>query len=128
MINLLRLAFAIRTHEGWYPAGSEKAPEGSRSWRNHNPGNLRNSPFQNGQDGGYATFEDECTGFAALITDIYEKCVGDTSTGLNERSTLAELIEVYAPRADGNNTDAYIEDVVKLTGISADTPLSTFVE
>ena len=111
---------AIIKHEGWLPANEERKFNGSRSFRNNNPGNLRSSPFENGKDGGYSTFTNVDIGRKALVWDLKKKSIGETSTGLSGESTLADLIRVYAPVSDGNKTDAYIQAVMTATGLRHD--------
>ena len=114
--NLEQLIKAIINHEGWFKPRPEEGYAGSRSWRNKNPGNLRYSKFQNGTDGGYATFESVEIGRKALRWDITQKIKGNTVTGLNGESTIEDLIHVYAPPGDNNNTAAYVRSVEEKTG------------
>jgi hypothetical protein len=89
------LADAIMRREGW--------SAGSRSERNRNPGNLRDSPYANGHDAdGYATFAGMVEGYTGLCADLRRKFSGRNTHGLNGDSTLLQLFEVYAP-ADDNN-------------------------
>jgi hypothetical protein len=117
------LMLAMAEHEGWHPIGKNGFASGSRSYRNHNPGNLRASPFACGNDGGYAVFRSDMVGFMALHWDLMQKAKGNTSTGLGPKSTLRDLIHVWAPPSDGNNSDAYVQSVSKKSGISADATL-----
>jgi len=92
------LADSIMTFEGW--------KQGSRSWRNRNPGNLR--PFKSGQedDGdGYRVFASLAEGWQALLDDLNSKFGG--SHGLTPTSPLIDLFNVYAPAGDANNPSAY---------------------
>jgi hypothetical protein len=63
------------------------------------------------------------------LTDLGNKCTGHTTTGLKPTSTLAELINVWAPPSDGNDPHAYCAFVVswirRATGrnITAQSPL-----
>lgn len=118
-----RLMLAMSEHEGWYPTGTNGFPDGSRAYRNHNPGNLRASPFECGTAGGYAVFRSDFVGFMALHWDLMQKAKGNTTTGLGPESTLRDLINVWAPPGDGNNSEAYVQSVVQKSGISADTKL-----
>ena len=111
---------AIIKHEGWLPANEERKFNGSRSFRNNNPGNLRSSPFANGKAGNFATFANAEIGRKALVWDLKKKSIGETRTGLTGESTLADLIRVYAPESDGNKTDAYIQAVMNETGLKHD--------
>lgn len=122
-----RLMAAIAAHEGWYPVGSAEYPEGSFSYRNHNPGNLRSSPFSIGTRGGYAVFKDDATGWKALEYDITQKAKGQTVTRLGPKSTLRDLIFVYAPPSDNNNSEKYLADVMKMTGLEEGTTLESLL-
>ena len=112
-----RLISAITEHEGWYALGSSLSPSGSRSYRHHNPGNLRSSPFQCGEADGYAIFKYDEIGRLALHFDILKKAAGQTSTKLGPDSTLRDLIFTYAPASDNNDSEAYLRDVVQKTGV-----------
>lgn len=114
---------AIAEHEGWMPPSEKNGFKGSRSYRNHNPGNLRSSPFAHSTDGGYAVFANDFVGFNALQWDLLQKSRGNTVTGLNGKSTLRELIYVWAPPSDSNDTEAYIRSVVRATGLPESTSL-----
>lgn len=118
-----RLMAAIAAHEGWYPVGSAEYPDGSIAYKNHNPGNLRSSPFEIGKKNGYSVFKSDAVGFWALEYDITQKAKGNTVTKLTGASTLRDLIFVYAPPGDNNNSEAYLAEVVKNTGLSESTLL-----
>lgn len=118
-----RLMMAISEHEGWIPPSEKNGYKASRSYRNHNPGNLRSSPFSHSIDGGYAVFANDFVGFNALQWDLLQKARGNTVTGLNGKSTLRELIYKWAPPTDSNDTEAYIRSVVRATGLSESTSL-----
>lgn len=102
---------AIATFEGWFLPNSKQNPEGSISWRNKNPGNLRSSPFEAGKRYGYSYFNSDLIGWLALQWDIMQKAKGNTSTSLNGLSSLLEFCEVWAPEADGNDPMRYAEFV-----------------
>lgn len=125
---ILKLARAIVEHEGWSPQTNAGASvtQPSVSYRNHNGGNLRASPFALGTRNGFAFFVDDNTGFFALVWDLWKKCKGETSTGLTGESSLVHLISKYAPPAE-NDTNAYVEAVCKATGFPPLKQLKTFV-
>jgi len=56
-------------------------------------------------------------GFAAARWDIMQKARGNTSTGLNGESTLAEMLAVWAPISDGNDVGRYVENVCYMSGL-----------
>jgi hypothetical protein len=99
------LADAIMSFEGWIPKGENNAiPNGSRSWRNRNPGNLR--PFAAGQARdaeNYRVFNSLVDGFSALIADLSHKLQIDFAP----TNTLLEVMNKYAPVGDSNNPTQY---------------------
>lgn len=128
MFKMERLIFAMATHEGWTPKGFDGNVDGSRSYRNHNPGNLRSSPFQCGTDGGFSVFRSDLVGYMAMEYDITMKAMGKTTTGLNGDSTIKDLINVWAPTTDGNNTQKYLDDVCALSGLAPTTKLKELLK
>lgn len=125
-VDLLMLAIA--EHEGWFSIASGAHPAGSRAYRHHNPGNLRASPFADRVVEGFAVFRNDFVGFNALQWDLMQKARGQTSTGLNGKSTIRDLIKVWAPAEDNNNVEEYIEAVVKITGMKEETTLEEIFE
>ncbi len=119
-----RLALAMAEHEGWTPCNFQGNIFGSRAYRNHNPGNLRSSPFQVAKSSGFSVFKTDADGWYALLYDLMIKATGQSTTGLTGKSTIKELIYKWAPASDGNNPDSYLADVLKMTGFSADTKLN----
>lgn len=112
------MAYAIMEIEGWLSPFHTKTGNGSRSYRNHNPGNLRGSPFAIGVIENYAVFNTDFDGMEALKWDIRQKAKGNSSTGLNGMSTLADFVRVWAPQADNNNPTSYIKQLCTLTGFT----------
>lgn len=87
--------------------------DGTRSWRNTNPGNIRFSDFSRrmgaiGRAGGFAVFPDEDAGFNAilrlLMSDMYRNL------------SIADAISRYAPPFE-NDTRAYQRRIENLTGL-----------
>lgn len=110
--------------EGWSPTGKTTTPGGSASYRRHNPGNLRASPMAVGTENGFAVFNTDNDGFAAFKWDLIQKAAGNTSTGLSGKSTLADLIHVWAPASDGNDPAGYLQSVLTKTGFTANMKLA----
>ncbi len=108
----------MATHEGWTPAGFPGNPNGSQSFRNHNPGNLRSSPFQCSTSNGFAVFKNDSIGWFAFENDIKAKAKGNTLTGLNGESTLRQLIFVWAPPSDNNDSETYLKTICFMTGFA----------
>lgn len=118
---------AIVEHEGWSAESVGTPPGGSRAYRNHNPGNLRASPFACGTSGGYATFKNDLIGWNALQWDLLQKAKGNTTTGLGPSSTLRDLIFKYAPPSDGNDSEKYLTAVCLATGIAETATLQEII-
>jgi hypothetical protein len=118
------LSRAIASYEGWDADGQRANGlfAGSRSYRNHNPGNLRSSPFQAGSDGAFAFFYSDFVGLFALQYDLWIKASGKSTTGLTPDSTLAQFIHTYAPPTE-NDSDAYLQFIVLKTGFSPEMKL-----
>jgi uncharacterized protein (TIGR02594 family) len=88
---------------------------GSRSWRCFNPGNIRKGSFAKmcgaiGDDGSFAAFPDENTGFAAIVSLLQSKSYRSLS--------LHDAIFRYAPPSE-NQSAAYLKFVIAQTGLSA---------
>lgn len=126
--DLIAVALAMSSFEGWNPmkGSTPLSRTPTLSYRNHNPGNLRRSPFQAGQRDGFAVFHNDVLGFFALCWDINAKATGNTSTGLTGESTIEEFIHVWAPPSE-NNTGTYVEFVEKHSRIPRTTKLKDLV-
>lgn len=118
-----KLLLAIAEHEGWHSPSETATPGGSRSYRNHNPGNLRKSPFEIGNVDNFSIFKSDFVGFMALEWDIMQKALGNTVTDLGPHSSLRDLIFVYAPPSDDNDSEAYLQTVANKTGLKSSTTL-----
>jgi hypothetical protein len=109
------LADSIWRFEGWIPPGVDpKSPQGSRSWRNRNPGNLRPVTMLGVQavpvdDANYRVFDSLAQGWIALLNDITAKLEG--SHGLTDNSTLRNFFDIYAPSNDDNDPNKYARQV-----------------
>ena len=127
--DLLKLARAMAEYEGWDFDGAnpEDPKAGSRAWRNHNPGNLKKSPFAIATRDDFAVFINDETGFYALVWDIWQKAHGNTSTDLTGESSIYEFLKVYSGESD-DEADRYARFVEKRTGILMSTPLRVLVE
>lgn len=111
--RLLNIPEAIAREEGW------NLTPPSRCRRNCNPGNIEFGSFAKGYGGvieqgahpRFAAFPDAPTGFAALV--------GLLGTPRYKGKSLANAINNWAPPIE-NQTDAYLENVMKWTGLEAD--------
>lgn len=89
----------------------------SRSVRNNNPGNLRFSSFTERRgaknDGdGYAVFKTSALGFKAMVELLQASSYRDL--------TIRQALNRYAPPADNNPTNEYVDYVVKQIGVNPD--------
>lgn len=110
------LMLAMAEFEGWYQPGHPVHHNGSRAYRNHNPGNLRSSPFQYASIDNFAVFKNDYIGWMAFYWDIMQKSKGQTRTGLGPNSTLRDFIFTWAPPSDNNHTENYLAFVLEKTG------------
>lgn len=100
------LADCIMTFEGWRKP--ETNYHGSTSWRNRNPGNLRDGQRKvKLDDRGYAIYKSLSDGWMDLLHDLAVKLSGQSSHNLTGQSTLHELFNVYAPALDQNDPTQY---------------------
>lgn len=107
---------AIIAQEGYFVPGELGHVNGSISWRNKNPGNLRSSPFECGKRDGFSVFKYDSLGYMALQFDILQKAKGNTVTRLNGDSTILDFCEVYAPASDNNSPELYADFIYEATG------------
>lgn len=105
--------------------GTVEKLEGTRAWRNNNPGNIEYGEFAKssgavGSDGRFAVFPSYEAGRAAK-----KKLLWDTK-GYSGK-TIAEAINRYAPPSE-NDTNAYASTVSSAVGVPIDTPMSSLSE
>ena len=92
---------------------------GERPTRNHNPGDLKppggKPNFWDGQTGvdaqGFAVFEDDLHGWAALHTDLRVAILRHAG------ATLQQFMGFYAPASDHNNPNAYAQLCATALGV-----------
>lgn len=103
------------------PDGSRyRYTDGTRAWRNNNPGNIRYSDFSRrmgaiGEAGGFAVFPDVETGRRAIAALLRS----DSYNNL----TIAGAISRYAPPTE-NDTEKYHRKIEQLTGLSINRRMS----
>ena len=117
MNKIQEFAEAIKKHEGWF--------EGSRSWRNKNPGNLRYSKQKKcvGKDkDGFAIFSTFEAGLEALYHQITIACDGRSKV-YTPNDTIYDFFAKYAPSWDNNNSGKYAEYVSKELDIDPHSPI-----
>ena len=95
-----------------------------RGIRNNNPGNLdKGSPWQglvaNPDEPRFCTFKDPVWGIRALAVTLITYHDKRRAKDGSSIDTIREVIERWAPPNE-NNTDAYINEVSKAVGVTAD--------
>ena len=127
--KLFRVAYAISQAEGWR-ASTQNAPYsyGTASWSNHNPGNLRSSPFQAGvtQDG-FAVFENDLVGFYALVWQLWVYAGGGFPP-VPKHDTIGQAISTYNG-LDINSPafNNYMDIIEKVGGVSRNDPIGSIL-
>ena len=113
------LVCAIATQEGWF------GPSTNIPVVRNNPGDLRyahqaNAARPDGTTAGtlpvepIAVFSSAQAGICGAFRDVWAK----VALGL----TVRQIIFIYAPENE-NNTSAYLQDVLKWTGLPSDVPV-----
>jgi len=120
-------AIAIQNHEGYFPAGQNRNfPNGTRSWRNKNPGNIRyvgQSRAIGKDSGGFCIFNTYEDGLAELC-DMLIRCAKGESRSYPKGITLLQFFQIYAPSADNNNPVRYAAVVAQKLGVQVETKIS----
>lgn len=112
---------AIKIQEGWFA--------GSRSQRNHNPGNCKYSSVGYAKiygevkrdRGNFAIFKDDETGMLYLRNLV----IGKIKKAPEE--TIVGFFEVYAPSYDGNNPVQYARAVAGRLGVGINYQLKNLI-
>jgi hypothetical protein len=123
-------ALAIQEYEGYYAPGQHaKHPNGTLSWRNRNPGNIRYAGQKRaiGKDKlNFAIFKSYEDGFATLV-EMIVRAVQGKSTVYAPTMSIMDYFKKYAPSADNNNPDAYAKFVADKLKVSPTTKINTLV-
>lgn len=94
---------------------------GSLAWRNNNPGNIKCGDFSRSMGAigcgpsGFAVFPDEKAGEKAIHALL--------KTNSYNNLSIAKAMERYAPPKE-NNTELYINQITKATGLDRNTPMN----
>jgi len=108
------------------PDGSVESREGGTiSWRNNNPGNLRNGSIAKengsiGESGGFAVFPTLEAGEKARYNLLF-------NSNLYKNLSVRQAISKYAPPSE-NNTENYIKQVTTAIGVPDSTPVASLNE
>ena len=106
--NLFLWAQGHRKAEGWYP--------GSRSWRNHNPGNLKFTEYTRGlgasgaDSGNFCIFPNYATGFEALKT-LLKDAATDKLKSYKSTMTIKEFCQVFALPPDNHYANVVADEI-----------------
>jgi hypothetical protein len=95
---------------------------GDPAWRTNNPGNLWSASVSKRNDeigkfGNFAVFPDYETGHGALL---------DSLRTTHGTKNLKDMISVYAPKSDSNDTARYLRFLRKKTGVKDDRKIKNF--
>lgn len=126
--TLVKWCNAIQEYEGW----TENPP--SRSFRNNNPGNLNfigqaNAVLETPEFGEiprFAHFDSYGDGYQCLYNMLLNDCLGKSEI-YKPTMTLLEYYNLYAPSYDGNDVNAYAENIAQALGVTVDTIIGSFV-
>lgn len=113
---------AIQEFEGYFAPGvNSKYPNGTISWRNNNPGNLRPAGQigMTGSKGGFAVFKNYEVGYQALYHQVEIACNGKSKV-YHPNMTILEFFSKFAPSSDGNYPKIYATFVANKLGVSVD--------
>lgn len=103
------------------PDGSLVRRQGTRAWRNNNPGNIEYGKFAKargaiGSDGRFAVFASYEQGRAAKESLLFD-------AQSYQGKSIAQAVGRYAPPQE-NDTQAYINAVAAAVGVDPSTPMS----
>lgn len=108
-----KMANAIKEFEGWFP--------GSVSYRNNNPGNIKDTGFAGYVESdaqGHAIFDTFDSGWAALKRKLERAFLGQSEVYLPSMT----LYQFFGTWAEGNSTP-YAEFVAQALGVDANARL-----
>lgn len=99
---------------------------GTIAWRFNNPGNIR--PAKTNASLRIGTGKTASGEFCIFPSyEVGRKAKKELLRRKYDPHTIPEALEIYAPRVE-NDTDAYIEHIIKKTGLPRDKPLSSFTD
>lgn len=93
--KITALALGIQRAEGWFAIGEALThPNGSQSYINHNPGNLRSSKTQTSVNNGFAVFLNDQIGMDALEIQLLNYAAGRVP-GISESDIVTKMLATY---------------------------------
>lgn len=124
-------AMAIQIFEDYVPPGGKYrgggiAESGSLSWRNHNPGNLRWSPYEAGNRNNFSYFNSYEEGWHALIHQLRIAADGRSKV-YRPTMTIRDFFHVYAPSEDNNHPDTYAKFVADYLKVPVETLIKDLI-
>lgn len=120
----------IKVHEGWFPP-AEYPPNGSRSYRNNNPGNLKYTSYTaslgaiDRDASNFARFATPDAGLAALRLFVID--AGNNRLRAYKNCSIRTFFRVYAPSSDNNDPDRYAKIVSIKVNMPVDTPIKNII-
>ena len=126
--KLLRVAFAVSLAEGWAaPDVGNQGPEGTVSYRLHNPGNLRVSEYEAGNTGQFAIFNNDLEGFMALVRQLEIIATGKEAA-YGDNCTIEQAVVIYtADRDPSPELESYLQTIEQVGGVKRTDLISTIV-
>lgn len=113
---------AIKSREGFLAPGENKMyPNGTSSWRNNNPGNIRSS------SGPFIKFNTYQDGYNALKNIIIRACTGQSKV-YNPNDTYYDFFGKYSPSSDNNDPKSYAEEVAKKCQVDPHTMIKNLLQ
>ena len=113
-----QFCLAIQEMEGYF--------EGSRAFRNKNPGNVKyveGMKLAIGKDkAGFAVFNSYEDGFTFLKNLVYKACTGQSKI-YKPDMTILQFFQKYAPSSDGNYPTKYAEFVAGKVALQITNPI-----
>lgn len=126
--KLFKVAYAIIIAEGWKPRLYEGATDGTASYINHNPGNLRSSPFQLAEaPNQFSIFENDLVGFYAVAWQLWAYARGHNPL-VPPKDTILDAIATYTALPYGSqDLENYITIIEKVGGVSRTDPIGSIL-
>lgn len=130
---LCKLVDAVAKFEGGGPGrnniGNIRCPGNNTTIWNH---------LSTGETGGFCNFPDRATGLYALREFYYHVCTSQSNTyntlghqhfniKKSENLTLYQVIQIYAPKSDGNDPLHYATTIAGWIGVGIDFVMKNFV-